>query len=163
MWPSLVLASLLALAIIAAAWYGWAEGGFDRLTMRYGTYAVIGFLALVQFGRWARRIVIWNYRVTTRNLYIERSFVYKRRPAYPLCRVGDVVVVQDASNRVVNVGLVRLILDDGTAINLPGVHEPARVASLIKSAADRARSGPVTVARSIGDVAPRAAHQEGAV
>src|SRR5262249_31018146 len=141
MWPSFVLAAVLALAVILGAWYGWAVQGFDRLTMRYGAYAVIGSLAIVQFGRWAQRIIMWNYRVTARNLYIERSFVNKRRPAHPLVRVRDVVVIQDASNRLVNVGLVRLILDDGTAINLPGVHEPAKAASLITSAAQRARTG----------------------
>src|SRR5438270_703829 len=69
MWPSFVLTGLLALAIIVGAWYGWAVRGFDRLTMRYGAYAIIGCLALVQFGRWGQRLVMWNYRLTTRNLY----------------------------------------------------------------------------------------------
>src|SRR5262249_30849284 len=158
-----VLAGLLALAVIAGAWYGWAVRGFDRLTMRYWTYTVIGCLALVQFGRWARRMVMWNYRVTTRNLYIERSFVNKRRPAHPLARVRDVVVVQDATNRMVRVGLVRLVVEDGSPIDLPGVSDPTRVASLIKSAADRARSGARTMPLSSGDGTPQEAHQEGAV
>ena len=121
MWPSFALAGLLALAIIIAAWYGWAVLAFDRLIMRYGAYALIGCLAVVQFGRWGRRIVMWNYRVTTRNLYIERSFINKRRPAHSLARVRDVAVAQEATNRIVNVGLVRLLEDEGTVINLPGV------------------------------------------
>jgi len=163
MWPSFVLAGILALAVIAGACYGWAVRGFDGLTMRYGTYAIIGCLAVVQFGRWAQRIVMWNYRVTTRNLYIERSFINKRRPAHPLARVRDVVVIQDATNRMAHVGLVRLVLDDGTTINLPGVYEPAKAASLIKGAVDQARSGARTVAPSRGEGAPQAAHREGAV
>jgi membrane protein YdbS with pleckstrin-like domain len=163
MWPSFVLTGLVALAIIIGAWYGWVVRGFDPLTMRYGAYAIIGCLAAVQFGRWGQRIVMWNYRVTTRHLYIERSFINKRRPAFPLARVRDVAVVQDVTNRMVNVGLVRLVLDDGTTINLPGVYEPAKAASLIKSAIDQARSNGHSAATPSGDGAPRAAHQEGSV
>jgi hypothetical protein len=163
MWPSFLLAGVLALAVVLAAWYGWAVRGLDRLTMRYGAYAIIGCVALVQFGRWGLRIVMWNYRVTTRNLYIERSFVNSRRPAHMLARVRDVAVFQDATNRMVNVGLVRLFVDDGTTIDLPGVHEPAKVASLIKNAADRARPGSASAVPRPGHDAPRAAHREGAV
>jgi hypothetical protein len=162
MWPSFVLTGFLALAVIIGAWYGWAVRGFDRLTMRYGAYAIIGCLAVVQFGRWAQRIVMWNYRVTTRHLYIERSFINKRRPAYPLARLRDVAVVQDATNRIVDVGLVRLALDDETIINLPGIHQPAKVASLIKRAIDGARTGDQSAPPPEGDGAPRAAHREGA-
>jgi hypothetical protein len=163
MWPSFALAALLAVAVIAGAWYGAAVRGFDPLTMRYGAYAIIAGLALVQFGRWAQRIVMWNYRVTTQNLYIERSFVYKRRPPHPLVRVRDVVILQDATSRMVSVGLVRLVLDDGSTIDLPGVYEPAKAVSRIKGAVDRARGAARTLTAASRDGAPQAAHHEGAV
>lgn len=138
MLPSFVVCGVLT-AGVTAVWLGWVEYHLSELTARYTAYAVIGPLWLVQLGRWLYRILTRTYRLTTRRLYIERTFFHVPARVVDLRRVTDVAVASSALERRLNVGRVRLRTEDPHEpdVLLEGVYDPRRLAERIRDLAKR--------------------------
>src|SRR5262249_55737708 len=134
MLPSFIVCGLIT-AGVTAVWLDWGvEYRLSELTARYTAYAVIGPLWLFQLGRWLYRILTRTYRLTTRRLYIERTFVHVPARIVDLRRVTDVAVESTALERRLKVGRVRLRTENPQEpdVVLEGVYNPQWLAKRIR-------------------------------
>ncbi len=140
MLPSFIGCALLTAALIAF-WLGWVEYHASALEARYTAYAVIGSLWLVQLGRWLYRILTRTYRLTTRRLYLERTFFHVPARVVNLEQVRAVDVGSSALERRLKVGRLYLRTDNPqlSELTLEGVHEPDRIATRIRELAKQNR------------------------
>jgi membrane protein YdbS with pleckstrin-like domain len=136
MLPGFIVCGLIT-AGVTAVWLGWVEYHLSELTARYTAYAVIGPLWLFQLGRWLYRILTRTYRLTTRRLYIERTFFHVPARIVDLRRVTDVAVESTALERRLKVGRVRLRTENPQQpdVFLEGVYDPQRIAQQIRTLA----------------------------
>ena len=140
MLPSFV-ACILLTASITAIWLSWVEYQVSSLEARYTAYAVIGPLWLVQVGRWLYRTLTYTYRLTTRRLYLERTFFHVPARIVDLGQILEVRVESSALERKLNVGRIRLRTENPqlSEVTLEGVHEPERIAARIRELATQTR------------------------
>jgi membrane protein YdbS with pleckstrin-like domain len=164
MWPSFTIAGLAVIAIIGVTAYG-ARQGMDSLTMRYTAYVLLALVTGVQIGIWLFRLATWNYRLTTRRLLIERTFINKRFEPIELAHIKHVELMQTPFERMVGVGNLRLVVEQGSEIILVGVAAPQRVTALIRDLVEQSkRGGPITAPEApAGDRPVAAGHMEGEV
>ncbi len=136
MLPSFVLCGLITVVVIVV-WLTWVEYHLSELTARYTAYAVIGPLWLLQLGRWLYHILTQTYRLTTRRLYIERTFFHVPARVVDLRQVSEVAVEATALERRLKVGRVRLRTEDPQQPDVPleGVYDPQQIARQIRDLA----------------------------
>lgn len=132
MLPGFIVCGLIT-AGVTAVWLDWVEYHLSELTARYTAYAVIGPLWSFQLGRWLYRILTRTYRLTTRRLYIERTFFHVPTRIVGLRHVTDVAVESTTLERRLNVGRVRLRTENPQEpeVILEGVYNPRWLAERI--------------------------------
>jgi hypothetical protein len=138
--PSLFLTILLAAAIALSAYIVWRHYDLPPLQVRYTAYALIGLVGFIQLWRWAYAVVTRTYRITSRRLFIEKSF--RRVPfiAVELARVADIRVEQSAIQRRLKVGRVRLSVEGRRKpIFLKGIFQPGDLAIELRRLVQEAR------------------------
>jgi membrane protein YdbS with pleckstrin-like domain len=138
-----VLSGLLTIAITAVAWLLGA--GHGNSAVRYSAQGIVGALWLALLGCWTYRVLAWNYRLTSRHLFVERGFGHPGRPGIPLTRITEVRVEQTPWERIVRVGrLVILVRESAESpLVLSGVREPGHMAAMIRKQIKLAeREGP---------------------
>ncbi|MFN4261342.1 MAG: PH domain-containing protein [Gemmataceae bacterium] len=139
--PSFLVCGGLTLLIImgASVLQAWLEWQGD--VVRYVVYGLLGTLWLTQVSRWLRRLFSHAYRLTTRRLFCDRGFFFPSTRAIDLTHIERVIVDQDFWSHWLNVGTLRLVLNDrAQPLRLmEGVLRPTAVADMIEHAALRAR------------------------
>jgi membrane protein YdbS with pleckstrin-like domain len=89
------------------------------------------------------RVAGWNYRLTTRRLFRSRGFRRTGIREVELARVAHVLVQQAPWQRLLKVGTVRVVPDDGSSpLLLEAVGRPEHVALLIRKQVELAREHP---------------------
>ena len=105
-------------------------------------YVPVGVLWGLQLLRWAYRVAGWNYRITTRRLFCATGFRRQGTREIALDRVKRVVLERGVVERLVRVGRIRVVPEDGSAaLVLQGVTSPEHVTMLLRAAVERARRG----------------------
>lgn len=142
MLPSFVVCGLLTVSLIAL-WLGWVDYHVSALEARYTAYAVIGPLWLVQLGCWLYRILTRTYRLTTRRLYVERTFFHVPARVVDLGQITEVRVISSALQRKLKVGRVHLQTEIPhlADLSLEGVYDPYRIAERIRDLVKQNRGG----------------------
>ncbi|MCS6852230.1 MAG: PH domain-containing protein [Gemmataceae bacterium] len=136
MLPSFLVCVLLTVAITAVASYL----GLRQAEVRRFDYALTFFVWGAQLVRWLRRILIRNYRLTTRRLFRKHGYSNPAHSAILLTDIESVTVEQPWWQRRLGIGRLRIVLKDGErkSVVLPGVKRPHQVAELIRQAAAEA-------------------------
>lgn len=131
----------VSLAILAGALLLWLTEIMDPYVVRYSTYALLALIWLVQLGICLYRILTWNYRLTTRHLFVERSFFPSPFQRVELVQIAGVNVDQSPLVRFVGVGRVRISTTDGARVLvLEGVRDPNRIAGKIRKLVSQAKT-----------------------
>lgn len=142
--PGLFAGLTFSALVVGLAWYLVSWRGLVQL--RYSAHALLGLFWLVQLSRWVYRLFGWNYRLTTRRLFVERGFGHPGRPGFPLAQISQVMVSRRPLQYLCRVGQV-LILELGNAqpaLILEGVRRPEHIAMLIRNQIQRNRASAPT-------------------
>jgi hypothetical protein len=109
--------------------------------LRWSVVILTGLVWLVQTFRWLYRVLGYNYRLTTRRLYVEHGVVAPITAAADLERIKAVKVGVSYLDRGLAVGRVAVYLDDDTQLPLllDGVRHPWRVCEIISRQAAQAK------------------------
>ena len=137
MTPSFVLCLVLT-ALIYAGVHTWVhERGWVQLA--FGGFA--SALWLVQLTRWCHRFFTYNYRLTTRFLYVDRGLIPIVGRRLPLERIDRVEVRSSKLGAALGVGDVWVFPDDAgqPPLILEGLAAPGRPVELIQDAVRKAR------------------------
>jgi membrane protein YdbS with pleckstrin-like domain len=138
--PHCIACVLLSAVVLAVAWF---EGAWHGSTLLH--HLTIGLVAgtwtlLVAYGLY--RASAFSYRLTTRRLFINRSFRFHSPAAIgiPLRRIVRVTVERDPFERLSGVGRIRIQLPAGEAqpALLEGVRSPKQAAVRIRKMAANA-------------------------
>jgi hypothetical protein len=134
--PSLVATLLLSAVIYFIVHALVRERGWLQLAF-VGT---AGVLWLVQMVRWCHRLFTWNYRLTTRYLYVDRGFRPLVARRYPLDTVAQVVLRRGRLDNWLGTNNIRVYFKDGTCstAELQGLRGANHVAELIRDAVAKA-------------------------
>jgi membrane protein YdbS with pleckstrin-like domain len=136
MLPSFLLCILLTLLLAVTAVLLALQFDIPPWAVRYGAYALAGALWLLQALRWAYRHLVCTYRLTTRRLFLERTFFRTPGVAIELRHITKVAVERTAWDRWVGVGRVRITSSNGTWV-LDGVRQPGHLAATIQLLVDQ--------------------------
>jgi hypothetical protein len=138
--PSFAVCGVLTALIGAGAAYAWQAYDLPALPVRYTAYALVGAIWAVQLGRWALRVLTKTFRLTSRRLFLERTFAYGPFLAVELSRVTDVRVVQSPLERRLKVGRLQISSPDlASPILLEGVSQPGDLAIEFRARIQQAR------------------------
>ena len=130
MLPRFIQLALLSGFIIAVAWSLGAWRGSNAV--RYTALAIIVALWLALALVWIRRFLGLNYRLTTKRLFYQFGFHHPGRPGIELRRIRQVAVEANRIERWLDVGRLRVFLDQGAPLILEGVQHPFHVAKQIE-------------------------------
>jgi membrane protein YdbS with pleckstrin-like domain len=131
MLPRFVQLLLLSILIAIVAWYMGAWRGYNAA--RYTALSMILALWLLQAILWIRRLMGWNYRLTSRRLFVERGFRHPGQPGVDLERISQIAVEAGRLERWLDVGRLRIFIRDAPApLILEGVRHPFHVARQIQ-------------------------------
>jgi membrane protein YdbS with pleckstrin-like domain len=134
--PSFVLCLLLTGLLGWAAWY-WVPHDWVKVTVLGGG----SIIWLVQLGHWAARALGWNYRLTTRRLWVTRGIWQMAASALELSCVASVRVERSWLERRLGVGRVCVTpAGGGWPLVLEGVWHPHEAADVIRAAVQAARA-----------------------
>ena len=129
---------------VLIAWGGWLllPPGFVKGTV----LGLASLVWLVQGVRWAYRIFSYNYRLTTRRLYVDRGFLYLDFAALDLAAVGRVLVRRSWSDRLLGVGQVCVVPGETGKVPLvlDGVRHPEAIAERVRELVQVAQGAKVT-------------------
>ena len=102
---------------------------------------VASALWLVQLTRWCHRFFTYNYRLTTRFLYVDRGFLRLIAQRFALEGIDSVEVRSSKVGAALGVGDVWVFLEDPVqpAAVLEGLVAPQRAVELIRDAVRKAR------------------------
>src|SRR5262249_46349232 len=128
------LGCILATAILAAVLYTWNL----LLPARWWAFLLTSPLWLVQTGRCLYRTTAFNYRLTTRRLFVSRSFAAAAQ-VVDLARVERINVQRNPIERRLGVGRIRVETANAAPLLLEGVLDPVAVATLIGNRVKQAR------------------------
>ena len=133
--PSFVVCLFLTGLIGWSAWY-WVPRDWVKVTVVGGGSVVW----LVQLGRWAARALGYNYRLTTRRLWVTRGIWQMVASALELSCVASVRVERTWLERRLGVGRVCVTPEgNGWPLVLEGVRHPRDAAETIRAAVKAAR------------------------
>jgi hypothetical protein len=141
MIPSFAVSVLLTAIIALGAWYMYHQQPGLVHWWRYGAYALGLVLWGQQLALWNYRTVFLNYRLTTCHLWRDSGI---RRPSGAVIELTHIkeVRVEPPTRRERWLGIGRVIVKTDEAnpreMVLFGLHEPAKVAEAIRTAARRA-------------------------
>src|SRR5438105_14663228 len=121
--------SLYAL-IIAVAWE-WGAWRGSKAT-RYTALAVLTALWFVQAVAWLIHAIGLRYRLTTRRLFYQFGFRHPGQPGIALTRITQVSVEANRLEHWLDVGRLRIFVDQGPPLVLDGVRHPFHVARQIE-------------------------------
>jgi hypothetical protein len=95
----------------------------------------------VQLVRWAYRFFTWNYRLTTRYLYVDRGLKKLLALRFPVTNIDRVEVHKDWLEKKFGIGDVWVWLDTPAAepIILKAMRTPRTVVEMIREIAKNAR------------------------
>jgi hypothetical protein len=130
MLPRFMQLALLSGLIIAVAWSLGAWRGSN--VVRYTALAIIVALWLALALVWIKRFLGLNYRLTTKRLFYQFGFHHPGRPGTELRRIRQVAVEANRIERLLDVGRLRIFLDQGAPLILEGVQHPFHVAKQIE-------------------------------
>jgi hypothetical protein len=157
-WHGYSVVTLLPEAAVLAALTVGAIASLRPLVpaavMREAVDAPLAALWLIQAIRAAYRLLAYQYRLTTRRLFRERGRLYPPEAPLDLATVARTEVKQPLIGRLLGVGMVRVVPEEGAGrpvLELPGVHRPRAFAAAIELAAAAAREGNVVAVRVKGD------------
>jgi len=136
MAPSFIVCIALTALIYAGARWWVPERGWLQLTFFGLTTAVW----LVQLVRWGQRFFTWNYRLTTRFLYVDRGLNTQLAQRFALASIDRVEVRCNWLEKWLGVGDLWVWIGDAT--------KPPAVLKALK--------GPRTVAETLRDMVRKA-------
>jgi hypothetical protein len=134
-----MMPSFLACVAVTAGIVALGYAPFARRVGPSLIYLMIGTVWLFQLVRWGYRVGGYNYRLTSRRLFVGRGLLYPRADGLELARIARVGVRRTLSDRIVKAGSVVLELEDGSAHALPGLAGPEGFAATLEAAARAAR------------------------
>ncbi len=160
MVPSFLLCMLFTVAVGVGGWVVTRVYDVDDLQARYTVYVLCALAWCLQLGRWAYRVLTHDYRLTTRRLIVERSFLPKPGREVELGHITAVLVVRNPLERRLGVGRIWVRATGPVArLEMAGVHHPGRLAGEIRHLAKCARDA--AVATTPGPAPLTAGHAEG--
>jgi hypothetical protein len=114
------------------AWAAWTL--LPRSLLKPTVLGLGGALWLFQGVRWAYRVFSYNYRLTSRRVFVDHGFLYTGFASCELAGVAGVYVKRNWLDRLLRVGQIRIELLDKSkpALLLDGVRRPAAVAERIR-------------------------------
>jgi hypothetical protein len=114
------------------AWAAWML--LPRTLVQPTVLGLGGAVWLFQGVRWAYRVFGYNYRLTSRRVYVDRGFLYTGYASGELTGVAGVYVKRSWLDRLLRVGQIRIELVDKTKppLFLDGVRRPAEIAERIR-------------------------------
>jgi uncharacterized membrane protein YdbT with pleckstrin-like domain len=129
MLPSFVACLVLTVIIDVVCWLV-----LPRFLLRWSVFILTGLLWLAQTLRCAYHLVGYNYRLTTRHLFVEHGLVAPVTVSADLNRIKAVKVGAGFLQRRLGVGRVAVYLEDDAQLPLilDGVRHPWRVRELIE-------------------------------
>jgi hypothetical protein len=135
MAPSWAVCILLTGLIVWGAWLLVPRGFMQGTILGLG-----GAVWLVQGVRWGYRVFGYNYRLTTRRLYVDHGFLYEGFAAVDLTAIDKVVVKRHGLDCLLGVGQVLVLTGDRTKppLVLEGVRRPLLVAEKLREQAKAA-------------------------
>jgi len=136
MLPSFLLCILLTVLLAVTAVMLALEFDIPHWVLRYGAYALAGVLWSVQTLRWSYRQLVCTYRLTTRRLFLERTFYRSASTAIELRHITGVTVERTTWDRWLGVGRIRITSSNGAWV-LEGVQRPEQVAATIRFLVDQ--------------------------
>ena len=128
--PRLIQLLLLSSLIIVLAWSLGAWRGVNAA--RYTALAVIAALWFVQAVSWLIYAIGLSYRLTTRRLFYQFGFRHPGQPGIALTRITQVSVEANRLEHWLDVGRLRIFVDQGPPLVLDGVRHPFHVARQIE-------------------------------
>jgi hypothetical protein len=146
-----LLPGTLALAALTAAAVVSLRPRVPPTIMREAVDAPLAALWLVQTIRAAYRVLAYHCRLTTRRLFHGRGRLYPPEPPLDLATVANASARQTLLGRLLGVGTVRVVPEDGAerpAVELTGVRRPRMLAAAIEQAATAAREENVVAVRA---------------
>jgi hypothetical protein len=140
MIPTFVVCTLLSASIALIAVWLWDEHWAHPQLMWHMTVLLIVLVWLFPLFVCGYRTVALNYRLTTQRLFRDRGFGHPPADGeMELARITAVRVRYTGLGRWISVGGVCVDADCPSCLVLQGIHEPERVADLIRGCAQRAR------------------------
>jgi hypothetical protein len=135
--PSFVVCGLLTAIIFACVRVLVPERGWLQLTF----FGFAGAVWLVQLTRWGYRFFTYNYRLTTRYLYVDRGVRPLIARRCDLRSVERIEVCSSKFGKWLGVGDVWVFCDEAAAppLVLEGLCAPRRAAEIIHDAVRKAR------------------------
>jgi membrane protein YdbS with pleckstrin-like domain len=136
MLPSFLACLVLTVLIDLGCWLL-----LPKFLSRWSVVILTGLVWLVQTLRCLYRVLGYNYRLTTRRLYVEHGVVAPITAAADLERIKAVKVGAGFLHRGLGVGRVAVYLDDDVQLPLllDGVRHPWRVCEMISRQAAQAK------------------------
>jgi membrane protein YdbS with pleckstrin-like domain len=136
MVPSLVVCVVLTVLIDLMCWLT-----LPRYLLRWSVVSLTGLLWLVQTLRWLHHLLGYNYRLTTRRLYVEHGLFAPETAVADLDRIKAVKVAASLLQRRLGVGKVAVYVDDDAQLPLilDGVLHPWHVREMIARQAGQAK------------------------
>jgi Bacterial PH domain len=140
MLPGFLTSGIITLALVLLAWYCYSTG---RMTASHARRAVEGpatLIWLMLLLHCGYRMIAWNYRLTTRHLFLERGFHTPAGGGIKLTRIAQVLVQRNVLERWVGVGRLRILLTDAPEpLILEGIRNPEHIAVEIRRRVEKAR------------------------
>jgi hypothetical protein len=133
MLPAFVIALLLT-----GGWAGgcWSLASADLARFLFFCGASLLWLGLL--ARWLWRVFGYNYRLTNRRLFQDRGVIYTNALQGDLTDVAHIVVARAGWERLLGLGRVRVVLNNGKTLVLSGVRQPGRMAELLRDCVKKA-------------------------
>lgn len=138
MLPLFFVCACVTAAMIGSAWYLYSEENVPGDRARYAVYLLALALWSMVIAVGLYRMVSWNYRLTTRRLFLIRGINPRTAAVTPLGDIQCILVSQTPVERRLNIGSVR-VQASRLEMDLPGVRDPHHVAGLIEKQVKRVR------------------------
>jgi hypothetical protein len=132
--------SFIVCGLLTAAWYVAArELVPERYLQQLAFSTLASLLWVVQLLRWGHRFFTWNYRLTTRYLYIDRGFRPLVARRHALTTIRAVKVVRSRWQKLLGIGDVCVYFQDAgqaPAVLAALVH-PDAAADVLRQAVEK--------------------------
>src|SRR5207244_2837420 len=137
---SFLVCGVITACLAVLAWYCAERGWMPASRARRWTEVLAILVWLIQLLRCFYRMVAWNYRLTSRHLFLEWGFHTPAQGGIELTQIAQVLVQRNAAERWLGVGRLRILLTKGTKpLVLEGVRYPELIAVEIRGRVEKAR------------------------
>lgn len=131
--PHLAAAAAASAGLLGGRWAVEDLSGFAERTGAFVVYATVAAVWATCLAAVLYRAVTYTYRLTDRELLVDRGPLFRPEPPIRLADVTAAVAETSHLGRRLGVGRVRVTTAAGRVVRLPGVADPGRFAAAVRA------------------------------